>query len=52
MNINVAPRDLQDRLAFLAKAIVKTRPAVLVEAHPEGRVELTANHGDLFGVRQ
>lgn len=48
MNINVAQRDLQDRLAFLAKGISRTRPAVLVEAHADGRVELTADHGDLF----
>ncbi len=48
MNMNVAQRDLQDRLAFLAKGISKNRPAVLVEAHADGRVDLTADHGDLF----
>lgn len=48
MNVNVAQRDLQDRLAFLAKGISKSRPVVLVEAHADGRVELTADHGDLF----
>jgi len=48
MNINVAQHDLQDRLAFLARGISRSRPAVLVEAHADGRVELTADHGDLF----
>ncbi len=48
MNVNVAQRDLHERLSFLAKGLSKDRPVVLVDARADGRVELTADHGDLF----
>ena len=48
MNLNIAQRDLHERLSFLVKGLSKERPGVLVDAQADGRVELTADHGDAF----